>query len=270
MVEVVARDGTRLRVHDTGPANGPAVVLSGSLGTGMALWVPLLSFLPSGLRVVIYDMRGHGGSDVPPAPYSMDTLVNDAADICNELAIRDALFVGLSVGGMVAIGLALQRPDLVRALVLSNTATKLGTVQQWQQRIDTVRQGGLSSVSDEIMHRWFGKDFYGSPSMPLWLDMLMRTPVEGYIGVCNAIAGTNLYEDASKLRIPVLGLAGDQDGATPPDLVRETVDLIPGSQFQILRGVGHLPCVEAPEAYGLALTEFMADIGHFGKRSGSA
>ena len=92
--------------------------------------------------------------------------------------------------------------------------------------------------------------------------MLTRQPLEGYLGCAAAISGTDFYTPTSGLRLPTLGIAGDADGATPPDLVRETVDLIPGSTFRLIRGGGHLPCVDQPQAYAKALTDFLRDIGH--------
>ena len=98
--------------------------------------------------------------------------------------------------------------------------------------------------------------------MPQVCAMLESTPVAGYTGTCAAIAGTDFYTTTAGLRIPTLGIAGIDDGSTPPDLVRETVDLIPGSQFMLMRRVGHLPCVEDPATYAAHLVDFMKAVGH--------
>jgi 3-oxoadipate enol-lactonase len=258
----VIRDGVTLNIDIQGPADGPPVVFSNSLGTNLHMWGPILPLLPDGLRVIRYDMRGHGASDVPDAPYTMGQLVSDAEAVCDAVEIKDALFVGLSVGGMIAQGLAVKRPDLIRTLVLSNTAAKIGNPKFWQDRMDAIKATGLAAMSDGIMQRWFGRDFYESPDMPAWLDMLKTTPETGYLGVCNAIAGTDFFTPTSGLRVPTLGIAGSEDGSTPPDLVRETIDLIPGSQFVLMRRTGHLPCVEDPETYAGHLVKFMRDTGH--------
>ena len=92
--------------------------------------------------------------------------------------------------------------------------------------------------------------------------MLTRQPVNGYAGCSAAIAGTDFYTPTSGLRLPALGIAGDQDGATPPDVVKETIDLIPGSRYQLIRGAGHLPCVEKPEEFAQVLTDFLKETGH--------
>jgi 3-oxoadipate enol-lactonase len=259
---LVDRNGIRLHVEVSGPDDGAAVVFAHSLGTNSHLWDAILPLLPAQLRLVRYDLRGHGQSDIPEGPYTMGQLVGDAETICDALSLSDCLFVGLSVGGMVAQGLAVKRPDLIRALVLSNTAAKMGTAKMWHDRIAAIEAHGLSSMADTIMRRWFGRNFFGTPAMAKWLNMLMATPEEGYVGTCAAIAGTDFYTPTSGLRQPTLGIAGGQDGATPPDLVRETVDLIPGSQFSLMWRAGHLPCAEDPEGFAKLLTQFIADTGH--------
>lgn len=251
-----------IHYRDGGTPDGPVVVFANSLGTDLHLWDPIIPYLPDGLRLIRYDKRGHGQTDVPTAPYTMGTLVRDAEALLDHLEVRDCLFVGLSIGGLIAQGLAIKRLDLIRAMVLSNTAAKIGNTQLWQDRIDAVRAGGIEALADATMERWFSRDFLAKPDLQTWRDMLTSQPDEGYIGCSAAISGTDFYTPTSGLRLPTLGIAGSEDGATPPDLVRETVDLIPGSEFQLMRRVGHLPCVEAPEAYAARLTQFLRDTGH--------
>jgi 3-oxoadipate enol-lactonase len=116
-----------LHYADTGPRDAPTVVFSNSLGTDFRLWDAILPYLPEGLRVIRYDKRGHGLSTCPPAPYTMGALIHDAERLLDALSVRDCVFVGLSIGGMIAQGLAAKRLDLIRAVVLSNTAPKIGT-----------------------------------------------------------------------------------------------------------------------------------------------
>jgi len=221
-----------------------------------------LWFLPTRWAARWFDLRGHGASDAPPPPYTMGTMVSDAAAVCDHFGVKDAMMVGLSVGGMVAQGLAVKRPELVRSLVLACTAAKIGNPKLWQDRINAVRAQGLASMADTIIDRWFGKDYRHTPEALPWRDMLASIPVDGYTGVCEAIAGTDFYTPTSGLRIPTLGIAGTEDPSTPADLVRETVDLIPGSQFVLMRRAGHLPCVEQPEAFAGHLRDFIAKTGH--------
>ncbi|MBT3141700.1 3-oxoadipate enol-lactonase [Phaeobacter gallaeciensis] len=252
----------KLHYRIDGDPDGVPVVFSNSLGTDLRLWDPILPYLPKGLKLIRYDKRGHGLSSMPRGPYSMGALVRDVERLMDLLEIKKALFVGLSIGGMTAQGLAVKRLDLIRAMVLSNTGAKIGTPEVWDQRIAEVKANGIEALADGIMERWFSKGFRSTLELELWRNMLVRQPDEGYAGCSAAISGTDFYTPTSGLRLPTLGIAGSEDGSTPPDLVRETVDLIPGSQFHLIRKAGHLPCVEQPEEYAAVLTKFMRDTGH--------
>ncbi|MCC5988966.1 MAG: 3-oxoadipate enol-lactonase [Pararhodobacter sp.] len=254
----------RLHYRDEGAPDGAPVVFVNSLGTDLRLWDKVLALMPPGLRLIRFDKRGHGLSDAPPAPYAMGTLVRDLERLLDHLGVREAVVVGLSIGGMIAQGLAVKRPDLVRAMVLSNTAAKIGTAEMWQERIAAVEKGGIEALADAVMARWFPPGFRETAECAGWRHMLCRTPAQGYAGCCAAIAGTDLMTPTSGLRLPVLGIAGSEDGATPPDLVRETVALIPGSRVALIRGAGHLPCVDQPAAYAAELAEFLRECGHAG------
>lgn len=262
VMDVLTFDDVALHVQVSGPADGPPVVFGNSLGTDLRLWDPVLPLLPKGLRIIRYDKRGHGLSSCPAPPYGMGTLVRDAERVMDALDVRDAVFVGLSIGGLIAQGLAAKRLDLVRAVVLSNTGLKIGTREMWDERITMMRAGGLASMSEAVMERWFSPAFRNSPAVSPWRRMVETCPEDGYAGCSAAIAGSDFYTTTAALRLPALVIAGDRDGATPPDLVRELADVIPGSKFELMRGVGHLPCVEDPQTYAAHLTNFLKDIGH--------
>ena len=251
-----------LNVQEDGDASGAPVVFSNSLGTSLELWDKVIPLLPQNLRLIRYDMRGHGASDVPPAPYSMGMLIRDAETLLDHLEIRDCVFVGLSVGGMIAQGLATKRLDQIRAMVLSNSAAKMGNPPMWKDRMDAVKAGGIESLADDITTRWFSRAFLKTPELDYWRDMLTGTPEQGYLGACAAIAGTDFYTTTAALTLPSLVIAGSEDGASPPDLIRETAELIRGSRFELIRRAGHLPCVEQPDVFAALLTEFLSDIGH--------
>ncbi|MFC3629314.1 3-oxoadipate enol-lactonase [Paracoccus angustae] len=256
-MQTISTSGITLHIRDEGPRDGRAVLFANSLGTDLRVWDALLPLLPAGLRIVRYDKRGHGLSDATPAPYAMDRLVADAEAVCGGLGLRDVTFVGLSIGGLIGQGLAARRPDLVRALVLMDTAAKIGTAQMWQDRIDAITAGGVEALADPILERWFTPAFRAAnPGFALWRNMLTRTSVAGYTGCCAAIAGADLTDSTRALRLPVLAMAGDTDGSTPPDLVRATADLC-GADFHVIPDAGHIPCVEQPEATARLLADFL-------------
>jgi 3-oxoadipate enol-lactonase len=255
-------DGLKTHYRDDGDPHGRPVVFANSLGTDLRLWDKVVEGLPQGLRLIRYDMRGHGLTDALAPPYSMGALISDAEALLDHLAVRDCVFVGLSIGGMVAQGLAVKRMDQVRAMVLSNTAAKIGTVQTWQNRIDAVANDGLEAIADTVMALWFSSKFRKTAEVSAWRSMLTRQPLEGYIGCVAAIAGTDFYTTTAGLTLPTLAIAGSEDGSTPPDLVRETATLVKGSSFHLIRNAGHLPCVDKSGEYVEILTTFLKDIGH--------
>jgi 3-oxoadipate enol-lactonase len=255
-------ENTKLHFRIDGPDDGAPVVFANSLGTDFRLWDPILPLLPKGLRILRFDKRGHGLSACPAAPYSMGSLITDTEQLMDLTGFKDAMFVGLSIGGMIAQGLAVKRLDLIRAMVLSNTAAKIGNPAMWNERIAAVNEGGVEALADGVIERWFSKGFCTGPDIDMWRNMLAQQSNAGYAGCCAAISGTDFYTPTSGLRLPTLGIAGTEDGSTPPDLIRETVDLIPGSQFHLIRKAGHLPCVEQPIEYAQVLTNFMRNTGH--------
>ncbi|GGE35924.1 3-oxoadipate enol-lactonase [Primorskyibacter flagellatus] len=261
-MQIAELDGLAVHYRDEGDPKGPPVVFANSLGTDLRLWDKVMPLLPQGLRYIRYDKRGHGLTEGTPQPYSMGTLVRDAEQLMDHLGVKEALFVGLSIGGMIGQGLAVKRMDLVRSLVISNSGMKIGVPSMWQDRIDAVNASGIESLADAVMERWFSKSFRATPELTAWRNMLVRQTADGYAGCSAAISGTDFYTPTSGLRLPVLGIAGTEDGSTPPDLVRETVDLVPGSKFALIRGAGHLPCVEKPEEYARILTDFIKETGH--------
>ncbi len=250
--------------HDVrGNADAPALVFSNSLGTDFRIWDEVAARLAGDFRIVLYDKRGHGLSEAPPAPYTIDDHVGDLAALLDHLGIARAAVVGLSVGGLIAQGLAAARPDLVAALVLIGTAPKLGTVETWNARIETVAAKGIAALADDILPRWFTAAFRSpdNPAFAGYRAMLTRSPAEGYAGTCAALRDADLTASTRALRLPALCLVGDQDGSTPPDLVRATAALIAGAELEVIAGAGHIPCVEQPAATAALIGDFLRRTG---------
>lgn len=261
-MRTVTSHGVTLHLQVEGPDTGPVVMLANSLGTDMRVWDPLLPFLPKGMRIVRFDKRGHGLSDCPDAPYDMDTLVSDAEAVIDALGLQNIAFVGLSIGGLIGQGLAARRSDIIRALVLMDTAAKIGSSEMWQDRIAGLRAGGIGSMADAILDRWFAPEMRNDAArLAPWRNMLTRTPIEGYIGCCAAIAGADFTQSTSNLALPVMAMTGAEDGSTTPEMVQGTANLC-NAAFHVIPDAGHLPCIEAPEHVGALISEFLKEVGH--------
>lgn len=251
-------NGVVLHVEDLGRADGPALVFSNSLGTDFRIWDDVVGQLAGCFRIVRYDKRGHGLSEVDKPPYRIDDHVADLAALLDELAIEGAIVCGLSVGGLIAQGLAAQRPELVAGLVLCDTAYKIGAAELWNSRMAAIEKAGIASIAEAILERWFSKDLRANHPDALagWRAMLTRTPQAGYLGTCAAIRDTDFTEAAKRIAVPTLCMVGAEDGATPPALVRELADLIPGARYEVIEGAGHLPCIERPLAVARLIEDF--------------
>lgn len=262
VVQALVRDGVTIRYCDEGQRSAAStLVFANSLGTDMRIWVDVARVFSETMRFVRYDKRGHGMSDAPDAPYSLADHVDDLDALLTHLEIDNAIIVGVSVGGMIAQGVALKSPERVRGLILCDTAAKIGTADAWDERINAIRASGLESIGDGIMERWFSSGYRaGSPvELKLWRNLLVRTPVEGYVGTCAALRDADMRESVGTLDMPVLCVCGDEDGATPPDVVRELAGMIPGATYLEVARAGHLPCIEQPAILANAISAFISE-----------
>lgn len=261
-MNIASLNNIDLHWREDGNPNGPPVVFANSLGTDLRLWDALVPLLPQHLRLIRFDKRGHGLSSNPAGPYQMAQLVADTEQLLDHMKIKACVFIGLSIGGMIGLSLASTRPDLIKAMVLSNTAVKMGEPAVWNQRINSIESAGMASMTDAILSRWFSPAFVASPDVIGWRHMLQRTPADGYVACCHAIAGADLTKQAVTLQLPVMGIAGSEDGASPPAVVEATIKLIENARYHVIDGAGHLPCVEKPDNYAALVCRFIKDIGH--------
>ncbi|WP_320194557.1 3-oxoadipate enol-lactonase [Agrobacterium rosae] len=240
----------------------PVIVFINSLGTDFRIWNAVMDALGERYAYVLHDKRGHGLSETGATPYSIDDHVDDLAVLLDHLSIKHAIILGLSVGGLIAQRVYARRPDLVRALILSNTAHKIGTADMWNDRIGKIERDGLAPLVDGVMERWFTPAFR-QPDNAAYLGartMLARQDASGYAGTCAAIRDADFTALASKIAVPTLCVAGDGDGSTPPELVRELAALIPDSCGSVIENCGHIPCLEQPAAYAAAVDAFIKSL----------
>lgn len=257
-------NGTLLHYRLAGPVAAPALVLVNSLGTDARIWDAVIALLTDRYRIISYDKRGHGLSDAPAGDYTLDQHVDDLAGLLDHLDIKRLALAGVSVGGMIGQRFALLYPERLTALILCDTAAKVGDAAMWNTRIEAVRDGGLSSIAGAVMLRWFTESFRRDRPDELagWQAMFERMPVDGYVGTCAALRDADLREAVGAIVVPTLVVVGDQDMSTPPELVRETATKIPSARFEIIAGAGHIPSIEQPQALAALMTHFLSEVGH--------
>jgi len=251
MSTLVVDDGTRINYRVDGPPDGPVLLFLNSLGTDLGMWQPEVDALASQLRIVRFDMRGHGQSDAPAGPYTVERLALDALALLDALDIRRANLCGLSLGGMVALWLAIHRQERVGRAVFANTAARIGSIESWSARIEAVQAGGMAGVRDAVLARFLSAGFRErEPEMAARVGtMLLATPPRGYIGCCAALRDADLRNLVSTIEARSLVIGGGLDEATPPAQAEDLHAGIVPSELMVIPGVAHLSNLEAPELF---------------------
>jgi len=224
------------------------VVLSGSLGSSLAMWDPQMPALADRFRVLRYDHPGHGRS-----PLSEDRTVAALAvqllGLLDDLGFAQVSFCGLSLGGAVGMRLALDAPHRIGRLVLCSTSARFATPEFWDRRVAAVRSGGVEAIADEVLDRWFTPGF---PDVRRYRDMLVSTPAEGYSRCCEAVRDWDVRGALGAVQAPTMAIAGADDRSTPPDELKAIAAEIPSARLTVLDG-RHLVNVEQADAFNEAL-----------------
>jgi len=246
----------------TGPETAPLVVFSNSLGTDLSMWDSQATSLVHEFRILRYDMQGQSKSSVIPGDSSIERFGRDFIGLIDALNLKRLTFCGLSMGGMMGMWLGVNAPGRLDALVLCNTAAKIGTKATWNTRISTVREWGMKSVSSAAIERWFTPKFrVASPAIVSRAKtMLEASPVEGYVACCAAIRDMDQTNSISRISVRTLVVAGSEDAVTPSQEGRFVVDHIRGSQYVELNAA-HLSNVEQSDAFTSALRDFLPSKG---------
>ena len=247
-----------------GSATAPVLALVNSLGTDARIWDGVIERLSAGYRVLSYDKRGHGLSDTPPGDYALDDHIDDLLGLLDHLGIERLALAGVSVGGLIAQGLALRAPERLTALVLCNTAAQVGDAAGWNARIETVTSQGLGAIADLVMQRWFSPTFQQRQPEALagLRNLFLRSDPQGYAATCVTLRDTDLRTQIGAIATPTLVIAGEADLATPVALVRSCADAIAGARFHVLPGTGHIPSIEQPAALATLIADFLTETQH--------
>lgn len=256
-------NGMSMHWQERGPRHALPVICLNSLGTDLRLWDDVAGRLADRWRVILCDKRGHGLSK-GTAPFSIDDLATDVLGLADHLGLKRFAVVGLSIGGLIAQTLAFAAPDRVAALVLTNTAARIGSAESWAARIAAVETGGLKSIAEGVLARWFTSRFRSErpDELAAWRRMLLATPADGYAAACAALAEADLTTNVGAIKAPTLVIAGDADEATAPDLVEATADAIPGARFVLIPDCGHIPPAEQPARLAALIAGHLTECGH--------
>ena len=249
-----------LNYRVSGPQDAPALVLSHSLGTNLTMWDRVLPILEQDFRIIRFDFRGHGGTPPTGTNCTVADLQDDVIALLDDLGIRRTHFAGLSLGGMVGLGLALDHPDRLHGLVVCDAGAQTSAASRstWDARIAQLGAGGMSVLVEPTLERWFGDAFRSDAEAMNWMRaMILGTSADGYICCARAVQGFDVKRRLGEIGVPTLYLTGEQDQSAAPAMMQELQALTPGSQFLAIPGAGHISAVENPAAVGAAIAGFL-------------
>ena len=249
-----------LHVVEDGPSDAPVLVLGPSLGTDLGLFDALVPDLAADHRVIRYDLRGHGGSSVVPGPYTVADLADDVRNLLDERGIDRFAYAGVSLGGAVGLQLAVTVPERLSGLIVMASAARFPDPPSWKQRADRVRAEGTEFLVPSRIGAWVTPGFAESQPQETerLLAMLRSTTREGYAACCETIEAFDVRDQLSGITAPALIIAGADDPATPPDIVRAVADGIPNARFVVVPQASHLVSAERPEAVSAEIRAFLA------------
>ncbi len=253
-------NGISMEYQMRGPDGAPVVTLSHSLATSSAMWSPQVDELVSSYRVLTYDTRGHGGSDVPSGPYSLAQLADDVRGLLDALGVAKTYFVGLSMGGIIGQQFALTYPERLLGLVLCSTTARMtpDAPAVWDERIRVAQTQGMGPHMEPTIGRWFTPSFVDRHPevIDVIRETIRRTDPAGYVACIEAIRHTDFLDRLAELTMPVLVVAGRDDPGMPAcEAIHQR---IAGSELVVLSPAAHLCNLEQPAAFNAALLAFLS------------
>ncbi|MEW6669588.1 MAG: 3-oxoadipate enol-lactonase [Thermodesulfobacteriota bacterium] len=257
----IQANGIRIHYELEGSSSAPVMTLSNSLATNLSMWEPQMEILLRSYRVLRYDTRGHGKSEVSEGPYSFEMLAADVRSLLRALGIEKTYFMGISMGGMIGQQLALESPEMLTSMILCDTSSHVPQEAWpiWDERIRIAETQGLEPLLQQTLERWFTLPFRNQhPEVIKKIgDMIRATDRRGYIGCCHAIRNLNLRDRLREIRVPTLILVGEEDLGTPVSAAQTIQEGIAGSKLVVLKSAAHLSNIEQSKRFNDAVASFL-------------
>lgn len=240
-----------------GPEGLPWLILINGLATDMTLWEPQMVAFRQSRRVVRYDLRGHGGSTMPEGEFEVADLAGDVVALMDHLGVVNADVAGISLGAMTALSLSLSHPQRVRTVAICNARVTMPSVAvaDWRRRIDLVEADGIDAIAEQTLERWFTTNVDAQVRAHAG-GMISGTSAAGYRACAAAITRMNLEPALRDLKVRSLFLAGEHDGAAPPDVMASMAEAA-GGDARVIEGAAHLPNLERPASFNAVLGEWL-------------
>ncbi|CAB3767959.1 3-oxoadipate enol-lactonase [Paraburkholderia humisilvae] len=239
---------------------GPWLTFIHQLGGDLSIWDQLAGYFRNDFTVLRYDVRGHGNTAAPTAPFTVADLSTDLAALLDTLGAKSTHLVGMSMGGAIAQQFALDHASRVNTLTLADTfACTLPDARSiWDQRAEAARRDGLASLMPASLERWLTPNFRGAhPEVVEQIrDVYLHTTVEGFALACAALRDFDVRDRLAEIRSPTLAVAGRHDTGTPPAATKAIADAVPGARFEVL-DAAHLAPIEQSQRFTALLETFL-------------
>jgi 3-oxoadipate enol-lactonase len=259
MVDKIKANGVEIAYRFDGPEDGPVVMFSNSLASNLSMWDAQVPALSDKYRLLRYDQRGHGGSEATQPPYSFDLLLEDARALIRALGLGPVHFCGLSMGGMTGQLFGAKYPDMLRSLILCDTSSRMADPSVWAPRIKAARGDGMASLAPSTLERWFTAPYRAKAKREIERvgAMIASTPVDGFVGCCNAIAAMDQTHLLAGIKTPTLIIVGADDPSTTVAQSETIHREIVGSKLVVLKNAAHLSNIEQADEFNAALRAFL-------------
>ncbi len=253
----IQANGIDIHYQLEGTEGSPILVFSNSLGTDLRMWDAITPTLLPYFQILRYDTRGHGGTTVTPQPYSIEILGNDVLALLNALKVEKFAFCGLSMGGLIGQWLGIYHSERLEKLIICNTASKIGTIETWNERIEAITKNGTASIWKGTLSRWFTPDFPSKvEKISAVKSAFLGCSTEGYVSACAAVRDADFRDKIHKISVKTLIIAGKYDPVTTVEHAEFMQSKIQNSKLEVL-DAAHLSAVEQPEAFAKTLLDFI-------------
>lgn len=242
----------------------PWLTLSHALANDLTLWDDVVAALGDRYSILRYDQRGHGASEATPAgPYTFPMLVGDAISLLDHVGIDKTNWIGLSIGGMIGYGLAIDHGDRLNSLIACDSRSDAPPdyAAYFQSRIDKAREYGMEGVVESTIERWFTPASVAAnpPALDKVRKMIRSTSPAGHEGCCEALKTLSFGSRCPEIRVPTLILGGAEDKGAPPEKLAEVAAKIPGARQVVIPAAGHITALENPDAFMAEVAKFLEE-----------
>ena len=252
--------------NDEGPEKAPVIILIHGFPLNKSMWNSQVEALKDNFRVIAYDIRGHGSTDIGAIDFSIDLFVKDLLGFMDALMIEKTIICGLSMGGYIALNAIENYSARFTALILSDTNCTADSPEAIEKRMNTIssiKENGVEKLADYLIPNLFAPESFktNSEEIAAVKEMIVTTSKQSLYNSLHALA--NRKETCSKLsdiKVPVLILVGEEDNITPVEAARIMKVKIRDSNLHIIPHSGHLSNMENPYEFNMQLKKFVDKI----------